>query len=227
MMEVFIFARGGSKGIKNKNIIDINGITLLERTVKTLKEVFDIEEIHLSTDCDKIKEEGVRLGINVIKRPDELATDRANEIDSWRHMCNKLNYDEEKPFMVAPVTSPLRGEEDIRNAINMWKTGKYDAILSRKESSRNPYLNMITKNSDSVLSTLSNENVYWRRQDCPKFWDVLTVVYITTLKKIINSNNLISKKTGWIDIPEERAIDIDNMYDLKIARYLDSENYKK
>ena len=226
-MDAFIFARGGSKGIPNKNIIDINGITLLERTVKTLKEAFEIKDIYISTDSEKIMNEGIRLDIKTIKRPYLLATDKSNEIDSWKHMCNTLKYNEDRPFMVTPVTSPLRSTEDISNAINKWNKGKYDVVLSRKESTRNPYLNMVTKNAKNEITTLSKDNELWRRQDCPKFWDVLTVVYITTLKRINMSNNLIGKDTGWVEIPSERAIDIDNLYDLKIARLLDLEEAAK
>ena len=85
----FIFARGGSKGITNKNLKKLNGISLLERNINLIKKVNKIEKIFVSTDSEEIKNEAERLGALVpILRPKELAEDNSSEIDSWKYMVN-------------------------------------------------------------------------------------------------------------------------------------------
>ena len=87
-MIFLICARGGSKGIKNKNIKKIYGKSLVERAINFAKK-FN-KNIYLSTENDKIKNEGLKKNINIIHRPKILANDKSSEILVWRHFVKYL-----------------------------------------------------------------------------------------------------------------------------------------
>ena len=82
--EIFIFARGGSKEIKNKNIINIRGKPLIKYTIDFARKL-KIKNIFISTDCKKIKEICGKNKTIIIDRPKNLATDTSPEIHSWKH----------------------------------------------------------------------------------------------------------------------------------------------
>ena len=81
----FIFARGGSKGLPRKNLLQINGFSLTRRAIKAAKEIEMVEQVFLSTDCQEIQRDGEIESVEVIKRPRELASDSASEWDAWKH----------------------------------------------------------------------------------------------------------------------------------------------
>ena len=147
IMKAFIFARGGSKGIKDKNISSIyKSKNLLEHTIENLNKIDFISEVYVSTDSNKIANVAKNYNVEIVERPDELASDTSNEINSWRHIVNNLSMDKDEPFFVTPVTSPFRNENDFFNAKNLWDSNNFEIILTRKRSSKNPFLNMITEN---------------------------------------------------------------------------------
>ena len=75
---VFIFARGGSKGLPRKNVLPIGGIPLIVHSIHTAKALSDIEGIFVSTDCQEIASIATAAGAEIINRPKELASDTAS-----------------------------------------------------------------------------------------------------------------------------------------------------
>tara|TARA_B100000674_G_scaffold130941_1_gene100945 strand:+ start:21847 stop:22533 length:687 start_codon:yes stop_codon:yes gene_type:complete len=219
-MYAFIFARGGSKGIPNKNITVFNGTTLLGHSIQILKSYFSESKIFVSSDSPAILKEACQHGVNSVLRPESLSTDESNEILSWRNMCEQLDLNETEPFLVAPVTSPFRTTGDIIKGKELWESSKYDIVMTKTSSSRNPYLNMVTYNNNGLLRPLSYKDKLYRRQDSPPFWDILTILYITNYAYIRNTCDLLSGDVGWLEIPKERSIDIDTPCDLKYAKML-------
>ena len=86
----FIFAREGSKGIKNKNIKVFYKKPLIAHTIQLAKKIKFIQDLYVSTDCPKIKRISIKYGIKVIDRPKKLATDTSPELLSWKHAINFL-----------------------------------------------------------------------------------------------------------------------------------------
>ena len=84
-IKAFIFARGGSKGLPNKNILPLEGLTLVERAILVAKSINEIDQIFLSTDSKKISEVAEKYDIELIKRPSYLASDNSPEWLSWQH----------------------------------------------------------------------------------------------------------------------------------------------
>ena len=123
---VFIFARSGSKGLKNKNIKKFSGKPLIYWTIKQAKKIKNIDSIILSTDSIKIANLGKKYGASVyFIRPKKLASDNSPEWLSWKHAVKFI----QKKFktnlskiVVLPVTSPCREIKDINNCINLYQT---------------------------------------------------------------------------------------------------------
>ena len=110
----FIFARGGSKGIKNKNILKFDDKPLIAHTIESaiMSQLFD--DVVVSTDDDQIAEISTSYGASVpFIRPAKLASDNSNELLSWKHAIQ--NYENEiSRFISLPCTSPLRNFSTIK-----------------------------------------------------------------------------------------------------------------
>lgn len=106
----FIFARGGSKGIKRKNLKKLNGKPLIYYSINIAKQLDIFKKIFVCTDSDEIINYSKKLKVEVIKRPKYLATDNSPEFLSWKYAIqylkkNNIFFD---TFVSLPATSPLR-----------------------------------------------------------------------------------------------------------------------
>ena len=164
-MIFLICARGGSKGIKNKNIKKIYGKSLVERAINFAKK-FN-KNIYLSTENDKIKKEGIKTNINVIHRPKILARDKSSEILVWHHFVKYLNKEKIKNsfFISLPPTSPLRSIKTVKKAISHFKKNNFDLVVVINKSRKSPYFNIVKKKNDklqifSKKKNLSEDRMY-------------------------------------------------------------------
>ena len=168
----FIFARGGSKGLKDKNILQIGDKPLIAHSIDLSKKIKEIDKIFVSTDSDKIANIGEKYGAQIIERPKELALDNSPEWLSWQHAINFLiiNTALSKKFLSLPPTAPLRSIIDVQKCLDALK-GKVDIVTTMTESHRNPWFNMVTyseKNND--ISLINKNDLIKRRQDAPKMF---------------------------------------------------------
>ena len=221
----FIFARGGSKGIINKNMRDFDGIPLIAHTIKNAIASKLFEDIVVSTDSEEIAEVSRKYGGNIpFIRPSNLATDKSSEWLSWRHAIDEYDISSEY-FVSLPCTSPLRDYKEIANMIDLYKTRKYDAVVGITESNHSPDFNMVYKNNnDSIEIMNSNQHVINRKQDFKKCFLITTYAYITSINYIKNSKHLFDGKIGGYQISKNQSIDIDDIHDFNYALYLHKLN---
>lgn len=219
----FIFARGGSKGLPGKNIKPLAGKPLLEYSVEAAIASPSIDRVFVSTDDIEIAEIAKNLEATIIDRPKNLATDSSPEWLSWRHAIEwvKAKYGDFDSFVSLPATSPLRSVDDIEQALAKRLSTNADICISVTAASRSPFFNMV-KNSENGLVELVNkaEKSIERRQDSPEVFDITTVVYASTPNFILNNWGIFSGKVTSISVPKERAIDIDDIYDFKLAEVI-------
>ncbi|WP_312922331.1 acylneuraminate cytidylyltransferase family protein [Stutzerimonas nitrititolerans] len=219
----FVFARGGSKGLPGKNIKELNGKPLLEYSIDTANKIPEIEKIFVSTDDADIARVAKKNGATIIYRPKELAEDHTPEWQAWRHAIQWCleQYGEFDIFLSLPATSPLRSKEDVQETINKLSSTKADICIGITPAGRNPYFNMV-KISEDGFCRLVNEpyKEVTRRQDTPEVFDITTVVYATNPKFVMNSYGIFSGKVASVVIPKERAVDIDDIYDFKLAEFI-------
>ena len=218
-----IFARSGSKGIINKNLKKINGKPLLFYSIDIAKKFKNIEKIFVSTDSLAISKKSKKYGAIVpFKRPRNLAQDNSDEWLAWKHLCNFLKKKNDLPDILIslPTTSPLRSYSDVKNAlIKFIKNKKSDILITARESVRNPYFNMIEINNRGFAQIVINRNIK-NRQQAPNVYDVTTSAYVTTPNYILRNKNMFVGNVDVLKVPKERSLDIDDKFDLKIAKIL-------
>jgi len=217
----FIFARGNSKGIKNKNLLKFNNTTLLGNAILQARKIKYAKKIFVSTDSIKIKKEALKYKAEVpFIRPKHLSTDTSPEIYAWRHAVDFLNnkLDIFPDYIVSvPTTSPLRRASDINKCLSLAIKNKLDIVFAITSSHKNPYFNMLIEKKGKLKIAIKKNKKISRRQDAPKSFDLTTICYVFKPNYIKSNFNLFSGKVGYVLIPKQRAIDIDDKWDYRIA----------
>ncbi|QUX94508.1 acylneuraminate cytidylyltransferase [Marinomonas sp. CT5] len=222
----FIFARGGSKGLPGKNIKRLSGKPLLQYSIDTALACSLIERVFVSTDDSEIAKVAIDNGATVIDRPASLAADNSPEWLAWRHAIEWVeeHYGEFDSFVSLPATSPLRSVIDVESAILKRDYSKADICISVTPASRSPYFNMVVQQPDGFVELVNKpQSEVSRRQDAPAVFDITTVVYAASPCFIKESYGLFSGKVVAIEVPKERAVDIDDIYDFKLAEAIVQE----
>ena len=224
----FIFARGGSKGVPGKNIRDLAGKPLLAYSIITAKSIDEISRIFVSTDDQSIADIGIKYGAEIINRPSNLSQDDSPEWLAWLHAIELLENQGEffDRFISLPTTSPLRSKKDVTKCINLLDE-KTDIVVTMTDTSRSPYFNMVSEKNNYVQILVDSKECYSRRQDVPIAYDMTTVAYVTRPDFIKNNNKVFDGRTKAVLVPRERAIDIDDELDFRIAEILMKEKIGK
>ncbi|WP_157351576.1 acylneuraminate cytidylyltransferase family protein [Aliarcobacter butzleri] len=223
-----ICARGGSKGVKNKNIKELNGKPLIAYTIEQAKASGLFEYIVISTDSDDIVNIAKQYGAEVFfKRSSEMASDTAGKLDVIKDAFKRSEeyYNRTFDYLIdLDATAPLRIVEDIINSFKQFKENDNDNLITAMPSRRSPYFNLVEQDKDGkVYLSKKLDSAVIRRQDAPKSYDMNASIYIWKRDIILNENSIFLEKTGLYVMPEERSIDIDNELDFKFVEFLMKE----
>ncbi|MEO6846993.1 MAG: acylneuraminate cytidylyltransferase family protein [Chthoniobacterales bacterium] len=221
----FIFARGGSKGIPNKNLALLDGVSLLARAITSARKISSISRVIVSTDDPKIAKHAIDCGAEApFVRPAELASDTAAEHDAWKHAITELRKQGEifDTMLVLPATAPLRATRDIEECLRVFQTPETDIVITVQQSERNPYFNMVVANLDGTVRLASNteDGAFTRRQDAPAVFDITTVAYVANPDFVMRSKRYFDGRVRAVEVPRVRAVDIDVPLDLEWAEFL-------
>ena len=217
----FVFARGGSKGLPRKNVLPIAGFPLLVHGIRIAQQLDSVCAIYVSTDCDEIASVAKHAGAEVIERPAALATDDSPEWLSWQHAIHHANLCHEPfdTFLSLPATAPLRTHEDVQSCIDAL-TEDVDFVVTVSPAHRSPWFNMVKKDDNGFVDLVIKDSSIHRRQDAPRCFDMTTVAYVARTDFILRTNNIWDGRVVGVEIPAERAIDIDTPLDFSIAKFL-------
>ena len=219
-------ARGGSKGIKDKNITNLNGSSLISYSIKAALESKLVSRVICSTDSRTIAKEAIKHGAEVpFLRPIELAQDNSTDIDCFRHATNWLSdvetYEPKLIIQLRP-TSPIRNVDMIDKAIQiMIDEGSYDSLRAISEPDHTPYKmwKLNSKNDMKPLLELSDNNEPYNtnRQNLPEVYAQTGSIDITRPETINKYNSMTGKKIYPFIIDKRYFVDIDNIESLEIA----------
>jgi N-acylneuraminate cytidylyltransferase/CMP-N,N'-diacetyllegionaminic acid synthase len=221
---IIIPARGGSKGIKNKNIVDACGKPLIYYTINSALRVKKhglIDAVIVSTDSQKIADISKKLGADVpFLRPENISGDTAKSID---FMLHAIKYFEKKNIfydytVLLQPTSPLRSSEDIIGAINLFKNGKSDSLISVCREERVDETELYYKKDNIGMPLSPSHNKGIRRQDLKPLFIRNAAIYITSTKYLKEKRRVISENPLLFEMPQERSLDIDTKEDLRMLR---------
>jgi CMP-N-acetylneuraminic acid synthetase len=184
-----------------------------------------IARIIVSTDSEQIAAVAREAGAEVpFMRPAHLARDDSPEWLSWRHALNYLKqsggaYPE--TLIGVPATAPLRVAADLETCLDEYARGGADMVITVTEARRNPYFSMVKRDADGTVSlVISAQGAVFRRQDAPAVYDVTPVAYVTNPEFVLTRNGIFEGRVRAVQVPPERAVDIDTILDFTIAECL-------
>jgi len=210
-------ARGGSKGIPQKNIIPLAGKPLIAWTIEAAKRSRYIDRLVLSSDCSNIQAVAREYGCEVpFNRFAELATDEASTMDVVLDTLKRITgYD---ILVLLQTTSPLRTTADIDGCLETLIQSKAPTCVSVKPANEHPYLSYRMVENGRLTpyaARLTGESL--RRQDLPPAWCLNGAVYAAHIDWLRQNDSFISNETLGYVMPMERSIDIDTPSDLITA----------
>lgn len=196
-------ARRGSKGIPNKNLINLCGKPLIYYSIKASKKSL-VNETWVSSDSDKILKVSKNYGAKTLKRPLKLSGDNATSETALLHFAKNVDFD---IIVFIQCTAPLIKSKDINRGIEKMK--KFDSVLSVSETSQ------MFWDENGPLYDIKKRA---RRQKGIKRYLETGSFFITSKKNLLKYKNRLSGKIGFIKIPKIRSFDIDGYEDLKIVK---------
>jgi CMP-N,N'-diacetyllegionaminic acid synthase len=212
-------ARGGSKGIPHKNIVDLAGKPLIAWTIETAQKSQYIDRLILSSEDERIMQVARLWGCEVpFKRPDGLAQDNTPGIEPVLHAIRNVpGYDY---VVLLQPTSPLRSTEDIDSCIRNCAEKKAKACVSVTEPDQSPYW-MYRINSQGCLQpVMADEPSIYRRQDLPAVYALNGAVYVADSQWLLKEKSFLTEQTVTYKMPRQRSADIDDSMDLLFIRFL-------
>ncbi|HET8887230.1 MAG TPA: acylneuraminate cytidylyltransferase family protein [Salinimicrobium sp.] len=208
---VIIPARGGSKRLPRKNLLNLNEFPLLVHSINYAKaNAGIIDKIVVSTDDSEIKELAIQNGVEVIDRPSHLATDTSPTVTALKHVLENINEDFENVILLQP-TNPLRPVNLLREAFQKYNAGGYDSLVS--VSRNHQKLGKIIENKFVPF----NYEIGQRSQDIAPLYYENGLLYITKSELILREQILGKNHFAYIVDHPFGEIDIDTQEDFLIA----------
>jgi CMP-N,N'-diacetyllegionaminic acid synthase len=227
-------ARGGSKGVPNKNVRLVAGKPLIGFSIETAQQSPSIDRIIVSTDSPEIAAIAKECGVEVpFLRPGELARDDTPGIAPVLHALEWLSTAEGyRPDLIVLLqpTSPFRPAGLIDESIALMRAQKCDVVLSLTPARKHPYW-MKTVSNSLIYPLLPAAQIPTRRQDLPPAYAVSGSLYLWTRSALLRRTG--ANCSGATQFPDERvgavfvdglhAVDIDTELDLRVANALAPE----
>ncbi|MGP9468263.1 acylneuraminate cytidylyltransferase family protein [Halomonas sp. TP35] len=216
-----ITAREGSKGVINKNLRLVNGVSLIGRAILAAKKSQIFDHIVLTTDGQEIAKEGELYGAEVVLRPKELAGDAAKSIDAVKHAISTLGYMDGTVVLLQP-TSPLRNHSHIREAFVKYKKTEAQSLCSVCEAEHHPFKFFVE--TDAGLNAIKDISYFdMPRQYMPKALRLNGALFINDISKLIRNETFYTQPIEVYEMDAKSSIDIDSELDLKLANMLAKE----
>ncbi|MDT0556043.1 acylneuraminate cytidylyltransferase family protein [Patiriisocius hiemis] len=218
-------ARGGSKGIANKNRKLLGGKPLLSYTIEAALNATSLDSVVFSSEDSKLINLAKDLGVEVpFVRPQELATDTAGSLEVVQHAVKALakldrHYD---AVCLLQVTSPFRTHQDIDKAITTFKNSQTDSLLSVQEVPHqyNPHWVFEKNEMGNLVIATKDAQIIKRRQDLPPAYIRDGAIYITKTEVLLDRNSFYGTSTSYIVSNPETYVNIDTEQDWERAEQL-------
>ncbi len=214
-------ARGGSKRLPRKNILDLAGKPLIAWTIEAALESKYLDRIVVSTDSKEISSISKKYGADVpFMRPDELATDETTSIDVVLHQLDQLEEcnDSYSYVILLQPTSPLRTAENIDESVELLKSRNSDAVISVCKVEHSPLWCNTIPADGSLLNFLDDSILNKRSQDLNQYYRLNGAIYLCNIKLLKKEKNFFLKSNSIAyKMNEEQSIDIDSKNDFMCA----------
>ncbi|SFK81405.1 CMP-N,N'-diacetyllegionaminic acid synthase [Paenibacillus sp. 1_12] len=220
-----ICARGGSKGVPNKNVRYLLDKPLIAYSIVQAQKSGLFDQIAVSSDSEAILEIAASYGIHqLVKRPALLANDEAAKIPAIQHCTSIIEQRTGYSFNTVvdlDVTAPLREVQDIAGAVALLEGSAVRNVVSGHPSRRSPYFNMVELTHNGAVQLVKPlDSPFIRRQDAPVTYDLNASIYVWQRDWLLSTATLFNECTLLYVMPSERSIDIDTELDFQFVEYL-------
>ncbi len=205
-------ARGGSKRLPGKNLMQLAGKTLLAHSIEFAQKYSWIHKIFVSTDDDAIKAEAQKLGVDVITRPPHLSGDHEPVITALQHVLEQMEAKPENVILLQP-TNPLRPEKLLDEAFAVFEEGSYRSLMT---------VSPLTKKLGKVANHTFipfNYKIGQRSQDMERLYFENGLLYISKAEVIREGKILADNNYAFITEHPFGNIDIDSEEDFLKAQF--------
>ena len=211
-------ARGGSKGIPNKNLQTVGGITLLARTVSACLESDSITAVYVSTDSDEIAAVALKSGAQVIRRPADISGDTASSESALLHALNEIEKTSSLPrnVLFAQCTSPFISHTDIDGILQLLKD--HDSALT---VTHNHAFIWRRDNSGNAIGINHDSAIRLPRQQLDPEFKETGALYAMNIDQFRKSGHRFFGRIGMYEVPVDRSMEIDDPEDLRLANTLE------
>lgn len=215
-------ARGGSKRLPKKNILELEGKPLISYTIEAAKKSIYLSDIVVSSDDLDILEVAKSQKVETIHRPKEIAKDTSPTNETIEHVINSnpeyRNYDF---FILLQPTSPLRTSKHIDEAVRLLLEKDANSVISVTKPEHSPLWTGKIEKDLSLDKFLDNEYLKKRSQDLPIFYGINGAIYICNINEFLKEQSLYLKTKNYAYIMNRRdSIDIDEEIDFILAKEL-------
>jgi CMP-N,N'-diacetyllegionaminic acid synthase len=213
--------RGGSKGIPKKNLLKLGDLTLLERAIILGQKCKFIDRVLVSTDDQEMYDISKKYMVNTPNlRPSSLASDNARTVEVVLNLMDELDI-KDSYILLLQVTSPLKKLEDLDDFFKEFEENlnSCDAIVSLTEFD-DPHPNKIQKIENGFVKSYLGVESMVPRQELPKVYRLNGAFYMTSTEILKKYHTFIPEKTIPFIMPEERSLNLDNIYDLYLLEVL-------
>ena len=209
-------ARGQSKRLPRKNVLDLNGKPLIAWSINAGLESKYIDKVVVTSDDDEIIQISNKFGVGIVKRPGDLASDTATTFDALKHVIEnseKFDY-----IILLQATSPLRNANHIDEAIELLESKKADAMVSVCEMSHTPLWSNVLPEDENMKNFLMENVINKRSQDLEMYYRINGAIYICSTDLLLSNksfflrDNIYAYKMRRMD-----SIDIDERFDFMVA----------
>ncbi|MFN4219606.1 MAG: cytidylyltransferase domain-containing protein [bacterium] len=218
-------ARGGSKRLSRKNILNLAGKPLICWTIEAALNSKYIDKLIVSSEDEEILEIAKKSGAEILVRPKELATDEAKIIDVVFHVLKNIEENFDIIILLQP-TSPLRESKHIDEALNLLIKKDANAIVSVCEAEHNPLWCNTLPEDGSMKNFLRKDIINRRSQDLEKYYRLNGAIYICKTEKLLVEQSFFLEDNIYAYIMDRKSsVDIDDEVDFKLAEILIKAKY--
>lgn len=227
-MIAIIPARGGSKGLPGKNIKALGNKPLITHTIEAALRAQKVTRIIVSTDDQEIADIALEYGAEVpFLRPKELAADDSLAVDNYIYTLDRLEKEgniEIKSFIVLQPTSPLRGSDDIDNAIEVFNTKEADSVISYcKELHPMSWHKKVS--NEGLILPIFDDRIGNRQDEEPTYFPNGSIFIFRS--DLIKNRSYYSERSFAYIMDRESSVDIDTIEDFDYAEYLLNKKQKR
>lgn len=218
-------ARAGSTRAPHKNLARLEGRTLVRRALETALASGVLDLVALSSDGEQILAQAEGLdGVLPVRRPDELATDRAPAYDAAVHALATVEAAGHGPFdvlVIMQATTPFTAPDDVRGAVELLRASGAPSVVTVKRIDDTIHPLKLKRMQGNLLIPFIADDALTPSHDLPELWTRNGAVYASR-RAVLERGILVDPQALGYPMPEERSLDVNTPLDLAFAEFLSS-----